>query len=31
MIKVLGNREYIEMATIGLNTVFQSGSCSEIR
>jgi hypothetical protein len=31
MVKVLGNREYIEMATIGLNTVFQSGSCSEIR
>ncbi|MEK7115097.1 MAG: hypothetical protein AAB847_01945 [Patescibacteria group bacterium] len=31
MIKVLGNREYIEMATIGLSTVFQSGSCSEIR
>ncbi|MBI2048163.1 MAG: hypothetical protein HYT27_03405 [Parcubacteria group bacterium] len=31
MIKVLGNREYIEMATIGLSTVFQNGSCSEIR
>jgi len=31
MIKVLGNRQYIEMATIGLSTVFQSGSCTEIR
>jgi hypothetical protein len=31
MIKVLGNREYIEMATIGLSTVFQNGSCSEAR
>ncbi len=31
MIKVLGDREYIEMATIGLSTVFQNGSCLEIR
>ena len=31
MIKVLGNREYIEMVTIGLSTVFQDGRCSEIR
>lgn len=31
MIKVLGNREYIEMATIGLNSIFQNGSCSEIQ
>jgi hypothetical protein len=30
MVKVLGNREYIEMATIGLSTVFQHGSCIEI-
>lgn len=31
MVKVLGNREYIEMVTIGLSTVFQNGNCSEIR
>ena len=31
LIKILGNREYIEMATFGLSSVFQSGSCSEIR
>lgn len=31
MIKILGNREYIEMATIGLSTVFQNGSCAEVR
>jgi len=31
MVKVLGNREYIEMATIGLSSVFQNGSCTEIQ
>lgn len=30
MIKVLGNREYIEMTTIGLDSIFQNGSCVEI-
>lgn len=30
MIKVLGTREYIEIATVGLRSVFQHGSCVEI-
>lgn len=30
IIKVLGNRQYIEIATLGLGSVFQSGSCIEI-
>ncbi len=31
MIKVLGNREYTEMVTTGLNTILQNGNCSEIQ
>jgi len=31
MIKVLGNREYIEVVTTGLGVIFQNGNCSEIQ